>query len=73
MAKRYYCDRCGRLIDLDRDGFAEMSVQWWCRGENSERLEYKPDYRHREGYEKFMICAKCANEVFVNLEGMEDA
>lgn len=71
--KRYYCDRCKREIDLDRDGFAQMRVQWWSRGANSERMEYKPDFRHREGYEDFMLCATCANEVFGELEGMEDA
>jgi hypothetical protein len=36
-------------------------------------VDYKPDYRHRDGYELFMMCAKCANEVFAHIEGMEDA
>lgn len=70
--KRYYCDHCGRLIDLDADGFAQMRVMWWSRG-GAERMEYKPDYRHRDGYEEYMFCSKCANEVFRHLEGMEDA
>lgn len=73
MAKRYFCDRCEREIDIDRDGFAQMHVTWWSRGENAERMEYKPDFRHRDGYEDFMLCAKCANEVFGQLEGMEGA
>jgi hypothetical protein len=30
--KRYFCDRCGKHIDIDKDGFAQMSVQWWSRG-----------------------------------------
>lgn len=72
MAKRYYCDRCEREIDIDRDGFAQMHVTWWSRG-GSERMEYKPDFRHRDGYEDFMVCAKCANEVFGRLDGMEGA
>ena len=71
--KRYYCDKCGKHIDIDSDGFAQMRVQWWSRGMNSERMEYKPDYRRREGYEEFMLCAECANETFGQLEGMEDA
>lgn len=72
MAKRYFCDRCEREIDIDRDGFAQMHVIWWSRG-GAERMEYKPDFRHRDGYEDFMVCAKCANEVFGQLEGMEEA
>lgn len=71
--KRYYCDRCGKEIDLDADGFAQMCVQWWNRGMNAERMEYKPDFRRREGYETFMFCAGCANETFGQLDGMEDA
>ena len=71
--KRYYCDRCKREIDLDADGFAQMRVQWWSRGTNSERMEYKPDFRHREGSEDFMLCARCANDTFGQIEGMEDA
>ena len=51
MAKRYFCDRCEREIDIDRDGFAQMHVMWWSRG-GSERMEYKPDFRHRDGYER---------------------
>ena len=70
--KRYYCDRCGKHIDLDADGFAQMRVQWWSRGMSADRMEYKPDYRHREGCEEFMLCAKCANDTFGELEGMED-
>lgn len=72
MAKRYYCDKCGKHIDIDKDGFAQMTVQWWSRG-GAECMEYKPDFRHRDGYEDFMLCAKCANEVFGQLDGMEDA
>lgn len=71
--KRYYCDRCKCEIDLDQDGFVQMSVQWWSRGTNSERMEYIPDFRHREGNEIFMLCAKCANETFGELDGMEGA
>jgi len=72
--KRYYCDKCGKQIDIDHDGFTEMRVTWWVRGgANAERLEYKPDYRHREGNESYMMCAECTNEVFGKLEGMEDA
>lgn len=75
--KRWFCDRCGREIDLDHDGFARMRVDWWSRGEvrshNAERMEYKPDFRHREGTEEYMLCAKCANETFGQLDGMEDA
>lgn len=70
--KRYFCDRCGRHIDIDSDGFAQMHVQWWSRG-GAERMEYKPDFRHRDGYEDFMLCAGCANETFGQLEGMEEA
>ena len=72
MAKRYYCDKCGKHIDIDKDGFAQMTVQWWSRG-GADRMEYKPDFRHRDGYEEFMLCAKCANDVFGQLDGMEDA
>lgn len=72
MAKRYFCDRCGKHIDIDSDGFAQMHVYSWSRG-GAERMEYKPDFRHRDGYEDFMLCAKCANEVFGQLDGMEDA
>lgn len=72
MAKRYFCDRCDKEIDIDSDGFAQMHVYSWSRG-GAERMEYKPDFRHRDGYEDFMLCAKCANEVFGQLDGMEDA
>ena len=72
MAKRYFCDRCGKEINIDSDGFAQMYVYSWSRG-GAERMEYKPDFRHRDGYEDFMLCAKCANEVFGKLAGMEDA
>lgn len=71
--KRYYCDKCGKPIDIERDGFAEMRVMWWSRGDNSERMRYMPDFRHREGTENHMVCAACANEVFGKLEGMEGA
>ena len=71
--KRYYCDKCGKHIDIETDGFAQMRVMWWSRGENAERMEYKPDFRRREGFEDFMLCAKCANDTFGQLEGMEDA
>ena len=70
--KRYFCDKCGKHIDIDYDGFAQMQVSWWCRG-GSEYLKYQPDVRHRDGYEEFMMCATCANETFGGLEGMEDA
>lgn len=70
--KRYFCDKCGKHIDIDSDGFAQMRVTWWCRG-GSERLRYQPDERHRDGYEEFMVCAACANDIFNGLEGMEDA
>lgn len=70
--KRYFCDKCGKEIDIDTVGFALMRVQWWSRG-GSEKMEYKPDFRHRDGYEEFMVCAKCANEMFGHLEGMEHA
>lgn len=51
-----------------------MRVTWWSRGEGkADRMEYKPDYRHREGHEEYMLCSKCANETFGQLEGMEDA
>ena len=72
MAKRYFCDRCDKEINIDSDGFAQMHVYSWSRG-GSERMEYKPDFRHRDGYEDFMLCAKCANEVFGQLDGMEGA
>lgn len=71
--KRWFCDRCGKEIDLDHDGFAQMRVTWWSRGKNAERMEYKPDLRHRDGYEEHMFCAECANETFGKIEGMEDA
>lgn len=71
--KRYFCDKCGKPIDIERDGFAQMQVMWWSRGDNSERMRYRPDFRHREGYEEYMMCAACANEVFGKLEGMEEA
>ena len=70
--KRYFCDKCGKQIDIDTDGFAQMRVIWWCRG-GVDRMEYKPDPLHRDGYEDFMVCAKCANDMFNGLEGMEDA
>lgn len=70
--KRYYCDKCGKHINIDYDGFAQMHVTWWCRG-GSEQLRYQPDVMHRDGYEEYMMCAECANEVFGQLEGMEDA
>ena len=72
MAKRYFCDRCDKEINIDSEGFAQMHVYRWSRG-GAERMEYKPDFRHRDGYEDFMLCAKCANEVFGQLDGMEDA
>jgi hypothetical protein len=72
MAKRYFCDRCDKEINIDSDGFAQIHVYSWSRG-GAERMEYKPDFRHRDGYEDFMLCAKCANEVFGQLDGMEDA
>jgi len=72
MAKRYFCDRCDKEINIDSDGFAQMHVYSWSRG-GAERMEYKPDFRHRDGYEDFMLCAKCANEVLGQLDGMEDA
>lgn len=71
--KRYFCDRCGGEIDLDHDGFAQMRVEWWSRGENAERMEYRPDFRHREGTEEYMMCAECANETFGHLAGMEES
>lgn len=70
--KRYFCDRCGKHIDIDEDGFAQMHVMWWSRG-GADKMEYKPDPRHRDGYEDFMVCAKCATEFFGQLEGMEEA
>lgn len=70
--KRYYCDKCGKHIDIDKDGFAQMRVTWWCRG-GADRMEYRPDFRHRDGNEEFMVCATCANEMFGKLVGMEDA
>lgn len=42
--KRYFCDKCGKHIDIDYDGFAQMQVSWWCRG-SSEQLKYQPDIR----------------------------
>ena len=71
--KRYFCDKCGKQIDIESDGFIQMSVQWWSRGNNADCLEYKPDFRHREGYEEYMMCAECTNEVFGKLEGIEGA
>lgn len=72
--KRWFCDRCGGEIDLDHGGFAQMRVMWWSRGEGKvDRMEYKPDLRHRDGNEEFMLCAKCANATFGLLDGMEDA
>lgn len=69
--KRYYCDKCGAEIDIDHGGFAQMRVMWWCRGEGkAARLEYRPDEMHRDGYEDFMACAKCATEMFGELDGM---
>lgn len=70
--KRYFCDRCGKQIDIDKDGFAQMRVMWWCRG-GVERMEYKPDQMRRDGYEDFMACAACANDMFGQLVGMEEA
>ena len=70
--KRYFCDKCGKHIDSDYDGFAQRQVSWWCRGV-SEQLKYQPDIMHRDGYEEFMMCATCANETFGGLDGMEDA
>lgn len=70
--KRYFCDHCGKLVNIEADGFAQMRVTWWSRG-GADKMEYKPDLIHRDGYEEFMMCAKCANEVFGHLEGMEDA
>ena len=46
--------------------------KWWSRGENAERMEYRPDFRHREGTEEYMMCAACANETFGHLAGMEE-
>lgn len=71
--KRYFCDKCGKEIDIDHDGFAQMHVMWWSRGSGADKMEYKPDFRQREGYEDFMVCAGCANEFFGQLEGMEEA
>lgn len=71
--KRYFCDKCNREIDIDTDGFAQMRVMWWSRGSGADKMEYKPDLRHRDGYEEHMLCAKCANEVFGQLAGMEEA
>lgn len=70
--KKYFCDRCGKEIDIDKDGFAQMRVAWWSRG-GADRMEYKPDARHSDGSEEHMMCAKCANEVFGTLAGMERA
>lgn len=70
--KRYFCDKCSKHIDIDKDGFAQMRVTWWSRG-GVDRMEYRPDPIHRDGNEDFMVCARCANEMFGNLEGMEDA
>lgn len=68
--KRYFCDKCGKHIDIDKDGFAQMRVTWWSRG-GVDRMEYIPDPRHRDGNETYMVCARCANEIFGGLEGME--
>lgn len=70
--KRYFCDKCNKQIDIEHDGFAQMRVMWWSRG-GIERIEYKPDLMHRDGCEEFMVCATCANEMFGQLEGMEEA
>lgn len=70
--KRYFCDRCGKCIDIESDGFAQMRVMWWSRG-GADRMEYKPDFRHNDGYEEYMMCSRCANDTFGHLEGMEDA
>lgn len=70
--KRYFCDRCERKIDIEADGFAQMRVMWWSKG-GVDRMEYRPDMMHRDGNEDFMLCAKCANEVFGQLDGMEEA
>lgn len=70
--KRYFCDKCGNFIDIDKDGFAQMRVTWWSRG-GVDRMEYRPDPIHRDGNEDFMVCARCANEMFRRLEGMETA
>lgn len=71
--KKWFCDKCKKEVNIDQDGFAQMKVYWWHKGANGDRMEYKPDYRHREGYEEFMMCAECANEVFGQLDGMEKA
>lgn len=70
--KRYFCDKCGKQIDIGSDGFAQMRVMWWSRGV-IDRMEYKPDLLHNDGYEEFMMCASCANDTFGKLEGMEEA
>lgn len=70
--KRYYCDKCGGEIDIEHDGFVQMRVTMWSRG-GRDRLEYKPDTIHSDGYEDFMMCAKCANEAFGTLGGMDRA
>ncbi len=70
--KRYFCDKCGTHIDIDKDGFAQMRVTWWSRG-GVDRMEYMPDPIHSDGNEDFMVCARCANEMFGELEGMETA
>ena len=70
--KRYFCDKCGTHIDIEKDGFAQMRVIWWSRG-GVDRMEYRPDLLHRDGNEDFMVCARCANEMFGGLEGMETA
>lgn len=72
--KRWYCDRCGAEIDIDHGGFVQMRVTWWSRGDGkADRMEYRPDPYHRDGNEEFMLCAKCANETFGQLEGMVGA
>jgi hypothetical protein len=70
--KRYFCDRCGKHVDIESDGFAQMRVMWWARG-GVDRMEYRPDPLHSDGNEDFMLCAACANKVFGSLDGMEDA
>ena len=69
--KRYFCDRCGKEIDIEKEGFSQMRVTWWTKG-GVDKLEYKPDVLHRDGNEDFMFCASCSNQTFGELAGMEE-
>lgn len=70
--KRYFCDKCGDEVDIESDGYVQMRVTCWSHG-GRKPMEYVPDPLHNDGYEEYMMCASCANDVFGTLEGMERA